>query len=476
MVRRVSAMGDAVRRSAGAIVCALLAIGAGALATTTDPSVQAVVVVALALGGELLVLRIAGAWTPATVIPVATLNLVGLTGFLFYDDIAPDARVSAQFAGLENLAGPALPLFLVAAGCFTVGTAVAYVATSSRRRQGGDPAEAVRRVQMRSGPLLAVGLIPLLLLVYGRGEALLRSPSYLASSGPTVAVSVGNSLTLVALLALSFVVVRRERGRLLALAALAAWAVVLFAGATRYLALMPAIVLVARYLSPTGRSTPARWVVAAGAATLVLLQLVLTLRQGAGPFGLWPFWDRVLLAPAEHLVPSPAALFGNVLFAVPLAGVVATVEPPLPDGTLWTSITPALGGMTDWPLIYRSLRINQFTPYSGLGELGNHGWPVLVVYMLAAGALFGVLSGVATRLGGVRSAVATIALTGLSALSVLNLMQYNLRSGTRLLWYGLALVALLWLTRGRTPPGEAVDLDRRVSRHASSVGPNRRRA
>jgi hypothetical protein len=390
----------------------------------------------------LLVLRAAARPTPPVVlVPVVLLGGIGLAGYLFYPAISSQARVSAVIPDNPELYEAAAFAFLVAEVAFAAGAAVVLALAP----HGGERAALADAagIKIRPGLLLAAGWLPLVVLVYGKGRALMYSTTYLAAAGPRWAVSAGTSLALVAILSLTMAFYRTGGAtRLVAFAGLAGWTVTLFAISTRTLAVVPALIIMARLLSRPRERILGRLVIAV-LASIVLLNLALTLRIGIAGFGLRPFTARLLADPSLMWQFDPGGIFGNVLFSVPLAGQVAVYEPDLSGRDFVTSINPLPGGLTDWPLLSQQLRLNIFTPYSGLGELSNHGPLILAFYLAAAGALFALLDVTTRRLAGAIRVAGSLLLLGLATLFTFDLLQYNLRSGTRILYYAIALMVML---------------------------------
>jgi hypothetical protein len=140
----------------------------------------------------------------------------------------------------------------------------------------------------------------------------------------------------------------------------------------------------------------------------------------------------------------------NLLFGFANIGCTAFASPLLPVHDLLVAINPLPGGIAGWYAIASAHRINLFTPYAALGELGNHGWLVLVGYCLVVGAILGHLdNSVRQLLAGGRQAYG-LALLALAGLFMVISTQYNLRTATRLMYYALAAdVAIrLWLRFG----------------------------
>lgn len=99
------------------------------------------------------------------------------------------------------------------------------------------------------------------------------------------------------------------------------------------------------------------------------------------------------------------------------------------------SINPALGSMVGWEELSTSLRINKFVPYNGLSELSAMGLGVTFCYFFISGLLLKFMEVKMSQIGLVGYAFAFC----VCALFAMEIMQYNLRSATRTLYYGMFL-------------------------------------
>lgn len=435
-------------------VLAAPAVGLG-LAVAADTVILPGICFAIATILEVLALRAATGhrWPIPVLLPVMTFNLVGAAGYYFWDSIRQTAYVGARLPGDLGLERTGWIYFLAAAAATSVGGCLVFAGRPSDNLARIDLSVA-RRLRLTPGPLLLAGIVPLLLLLVGKGNAITYSRTYLYNAGPTIAVSVGNSLSIASIFLLAIAIFAFHGGaRALAVLSLAGWGVVLFATATRQLALIPGALVLAAAIAP--RPQPVRlrirWILAAGSSTLVLLNLALKLRGGTpGGYGLSPFLAQVTRDPGAYFVPDLSAIFGNLLFAVPLAGFVAAYAYPITGHQLGTSLTPLLGGMTDWSIVSKQLRFNIYTPFNAIGELANGGVWLLLVYFAAAGALLAWIDVTSRRRHGLVAFVGSVGIIGLAALFSLDALQYNLRSTTRVLYYGLALLLVVKLARGRS--------------------------
>ncbi|MEX5301220.1 hypothetical protein [Kocuria sabuli] len=134
----------------------------------------------------------------------------------------------------------------------------------------------------------------------------------------------------------------------------------------------------------------------------------------------------------------------TVLISVPLIG--STVNLRFPSGALSTSLDPRTGESAGWYDIAQSMRLNAFTPTPGVGELLHHGTTALVVFFLVIGVYLCLLDRHLRELNTRGHQLIAFAHLGLVTLFLLYVIQYNLRSSVRMLYYSLALLVayVIW--------------------------------
>lgn len=447
------------------IPAGLVALLAGAVVANwssgSGPILIGVALVTLAQWS--LLQRASGQSVPLPGIAVIALNVVGVLGWLYYRDISDRAAVSTPLPETQEVYLASASIFAIASFSILVGGLIGYMGspggpegTSAQVREAAQLAD---RIQPSRLALLA--LIPLVfeILAY-TPSGLLERAEYGNPKGLALVVIGGSILSPVGM-ALSALLWVRPGSRGLGGALLVGYFLVLFSMGTRQLAVLPVMALFAWLLRNHGQTvTKARTLTVVGVAlgvTLMLLQLPLTLRHATQTAGLTPYLNLVSSSPGILFDIDFPQIIGNVLFSFPLSGTVAR-RPEIPHGWFVTSVSPAQGSMTDWGEIKGTLRMNRFTPYNGLGELRNHGLRYLVGFMLVAGAVTSRVQQWNMRLTAGKSAIAAVIGIGLTGALTFNLLQYNLRSGTRDLWYLLALSVLLHATTGRGDQGKGVDV------------------
>lgn len=382
--------------------------------------------------------RSAFAW-PATVVLI--LNTVGAFGFLYYRSIADVALVSADLPDTDIIYGRAAVIFVLASVGFWAGALI------FRGAPGGDGAGGIKGAMQSvpTGLVVVAGVGTIVGTVVGRTPgALMERPYYLAAFGPHIIVSAASMATPVAVALLAFAAQDRSRkmpARLTCWALLAAETTLLFILGTRMISMLPALLLLASHVRDRARWRQVVAMLLTGVATAGLLQLPLSMR-GHGSAGWRPFTERLAADPLGAVTPKTGPLAGNVLFALPLSATVQNrAGGELPDGYVATTFSPLPGALTDWPSMHLELGINRSTPYSGLGELAALGPGWVLGVGVAIGSLLSLLWRLTGRLTPAARAIVTAAGHGMIALFTLDLLQYNLRTGVRLIWYLMLLVA-----------------------------------
>jgi hypothetical protein len=97
------------------------------------------------------------------------------------------------------------------------------------------------------------------------------------------------------------------------------------------------------------------------------------------------------------------------------------------------SINPALGSMVGWDELSTNLRVNKYVPYNGLSELTAIGFGAMFSYFFIAGFLLKFMEIRMSQIGLIGYAFTFC----ICALFSVEILQYNLRSSTRTLYYGI---------------------------------------
>jgi hypothetical protein len=392
---------------------------------------------------------------------IVTLAYVGLAlaGAMFYDDVSDASTGAANVVRLEPPVNLATYWLFLAATVALMAGAFAYIA--ARRRHQPPRADALRSQFHRQTSartrrwLLVAASVPLALtLVDYPPTVLLSRPTYLAPRG--LAAGLGPNLAVGSVLVLSYLASVDPRRRSMSVGLITVYSAVFFALGSRRLSLVPVLALIGAW--PFLRRQRA--------AILATIALVAALWLGQLPFFLRAQENHGLVPYAQAMPTYVAANVGidsvlrGVLVSYPNTGGTAFVEPKLPSADLWISVDPRPGGLSGWYNVSRRHRFNAFAPYAGLGELRNHSVRAVLVYYFLIGIVLAHLDRRISVLLRRQAPVVAFALLGLVGLFVLNSVQYNLRSSTRLMYYALAIdIAMRPILR------------RRRRRQAASGGP-----
>lgn len=387
---------------------------------------------------------------PLAALVIAVLNSVGAAGYYFFDAVADkgdaSSRVLTTDAGTYRAAAIT---FATASLCLWTGALVAA-------RPGRPTAIRLPRLTRPVGSwvLLSTGSVPIVLHVVGQGwhEVLIRT-GYQTVGGPVLLIKAGSLLTPIGMTLAALVVFdpNRKSARSIGVAMLVVYFGLALSRDTRGIGLLPVCLLIGAFA--TGRRIRRRTVLVTALATAFLFQLPLALRGDAGDSaGLIPYAHQLAHDPGSAFVSEPYSVLGNLLFSVPLTGVVATQE-HFPRKALITSLDPLPGQFTDWEDIKSGLRVNSAVPFSGLGELASSGYGWLVAVFLLLGAGLTAAQRAIAALPGLRSTGGFVVGSALTIFLSVGLLEYNLRSDLRYFWDLGALVLLLrcWPTCGPDP-------------------------
>jgi hypothetical protein len=385
----------------------------------------------------------AGGGFSAVVVPVLTVNSVLLSSMFLWDGIRTESIVSIKIRATEGQHIQAAVIGIVFSACYTVGALMAGPRSVrvTLTEIGQSISELGRSLKIPDSALVAAGYAGIALAIYSRQGALLQG-RYNVVDGPSWAVAVSNAVAPLAILCLCIVASKPGPLRWLAILGICVVFLILFARASRTIAVFPLLLLFARTYT-TGSKVRATSVVLVIAATAFLMQLPLVGRANPDGVGLIPLGDQLINRPEQVFDGfSLGAILGNILFSGPLTAAVA--ERPIAPEAFWISVNPLPGSWVGWDDIKSTLRMTSSTPYNALGELGAHGWFALVSVACAVGFLIALATRIASRLQGGYAMAAALLVLGITVFFSLSILQYNLRSSIRLIWYILGGLALIW--------------------------------
>lgn len=430
-----------------AVLAAAIAFGAIFEVRTLRPLVGVAIIAATA-GQVVFLRRVTGLTFPFVALAVATVNLVGYFGYIFYPSIQSGAAVSASLPATSNIYETAAGLFAVTSVCLTIGGALGAIGPRTTSQHNMQIVGFLR--QVKPGLLLGLCIVPLFCAVDGYSfHGLLNRPVYDIHYGPTTFVQLASKLIPIGVAFAALVLFGKVSApmRFAAGAMIAVFTLIVFGEGSRSLGAIPVMIYLAYLLQSRGGGPRRRIrpipVVFIAVVTLLLFQIPLNLRGNDQAAGLQPYFHLLISSPSTVLAFHSTSTFSNILFAVPLTGTIATSHPALPVHYFFVSISPLPGGMVGWPTVSPNLRLNAFTPYNALGELRVYGIGILVVYFVIVGVLITVLQRVAMRLPGARGTFSYLLVAAFTLLFSLGILQYNLRSDTRTIWYAIGIVIVM---------------------------------
>lgn len=293
------------------------------------------------------------------------------------------------------------------------------------------------------GWLLLGSFVPLAVLIGSRGTDVLSRPYYIAEAVQDGGIAgLAGQLAIAATIALGYLIAAAKGGaRFLSLMILASYIAFFFGSGSRRLAMIPILVMVGVFLARRTRMT-GLLLAASAALSLYLIRLPLYLRA-LPEHGILPYLEH-FSGFFEYGV-GWDSIGRNVLISFGIIGATAYQQPAIDRDVFWTSINPATGSAAGWYEYADQMRINIYTPYAGIGELGNHGMAYVVLYCFAAGIILALGDRAVIRFMERGHGVLSLALVGLAGLFYLYSVQYNLRSSTRMLFYGIAAGIVLEL-------------------------------
>lgn len=292
--------------------------------------------------------------------------------------------------------------------------------------------------------ILGLAAAPWVLSVVTLNSQLLTRPSHLVTLGGTSMAAVTGQLAS-ACVALTGYLMATESGprRWTALGLSLLYLVLSFSLSSRSFALWPLLLVVGAIAGGVRR--PFLWLSVSVLASACALPIPLYLRE-LGSHGLLPYLHALPSFSYAHV--DWASTLTNVLIAFPITGVSGFNSGHLPFSFLWISLNPLPGTTAGFYNISPYLRLNNWTPFSAVGELANYGTAPMLVIWFGIGAALAYLDGRVSHYINRGRGLVAVTLVGLSGLLTLHSLQYNLRPTIRILLYALLLDALLrYMTR-----------------------------
>ncbi|GGO79148.1 hypothetical protein [Nocardioides deserti] len=396
--------------------------------------------------------RSVGDWVSALPVFVLFTSGIGILGYLTYSSFASAEGAAGIVVSLsEGDAESGARLFLtvsLAAGLSGLGTSAVL------RRLAPVPKRPQFRslVRRRVGALQWIPIGPPVLLASLLGDSLIERREYIADHLSGSLLVAGMNLILVGAVAVGGYTVRLGTWWL-PVATLLLCEVVSFGQGSRIFAILP-LVFIGSVVAGSGLNVArALSLLLAAGGSILLLGVPLHLRS-LSMHGVLPYLSELPDAVGVSLSSVDLAVM-NLLAGFPISIRASQVGGFVADRDLMISLNPLPGSMAGWDEVVVSHRLNYYTPFSGVGELGAIGGLKLFMVACLVGVLLAVLDYFVHR--SLRSSAILIPLIcfGMACMFALFFSQYTVRASFRILYYALLLLLASSLFK-RTSEGSSV--------------------
>lgn len=353
--------------------------------------------------------------------------------------------------------------FLIALASFLVGVCTYLVFSRKLKRLSKPPIKAQAFKQRgRSMHAITRGInwilfvplcIPALLFVVGKGPENIWSRNvYLIDEYHFVYIA-ASMLSFPALLAAGYILPKNKSilWRFSSISVLILYVILFLSASTRRVIIAPLVFIIGLAFAGVQRRTVfvllAVWFV-----SLPLLSAIPLGLRGMPEQGLAPLLSNIGLILSRGMgvdyFESAMTLTRNITFGVPVTGYVTGVS-TIPKDYFVVSIQPLpsfvdIPGLPPWSNFKDQLRVNDYVPFSAIGELLNQGWIYLVAYYVIVGLITAWVD-VNTRFFQARHRNFwgfLIACGMLDTFAIIS-TQYNLRSATRFVYYAV-FITIVW--------------------------------
>lgn len=378
-----------------------------------------------------------GVLSPIVVI-VLILSLVGAVGFILADDLGNVGGGGIRIALDETTRSRTAYVYAITSLLILVSTLLVLSGGRDRTKIS------VRdfRIPDNVAPFyLLAALLPVaMVLMYLQGDFFLRD-RYLAGVGGSNIFGLGQQVG-IASVAIAGNVFGSKSKYLRVIAALVALVfIVLFFGlGSRRLALAPLAFALGFLLAKPKKILGA--LIPAAFLAIFLLPLPLYMR-GLQEHGLIAY--AAALESYKLFDTDWVVTLNNVLISFPITGATAFGSSSIPLSYLGVSLNPLPGVLAGWYDISSEMTLNRWTPFSAVGEAANYGMPWMAVVWVGVGILVGVIELLMVRVVRAGYPIAAIGAVGLVSLFAIQSIQYTMRSSTRMLFYALILLILVWI-------------------------------
>ncbi len=367
------------------------------------------------------------------------LSFNGLAGFVFSNSLSEARGSGAVYQVLTpNQTLDTALLFFLASTLICLGAIVGYRFLNAEIRSFDVFSSLKFEGLQRMIPLIlfaATLVLGGIVMAVGPAE-LLQRESYLLATRPGI-ITILTIASMGMIIALGVVLAGKNRShRWFAFLLLLLFASYFISLGSRRLALIPILVM-AGYILAGGRFNM-RLVSLSVLSGGLLLALPLHFRQH-DTHGLLPYLQslRSFVFDSESI----EANINNVLVGFRIVGLTAFDRPAIPWSTFLTSVNPLPGELANWYEISNALRINIYSPYGAIGEIGNRGWAFTIFWFLLFGIALGVMQRYNMRLLiNSKYRIIGLLILGILAIAAIQSTQYNLRTEMRLIYYVIFLL------------------------------------
>lgn len=392
-----------------------------------------------------------------TAIVAGVIYLVATAGYLLRDVLDTTAGEGASIDIYLSEKESFETLFLmVGLSNILILTSAAFIQIRGKEPQIKLAEKRKRKRDISNWVIMAVA-VPSIIVILDNGKSLLVRDDYLFIKSGSIFGSLSGPLIIGSILGCGYIFgASRGLHRLLALFILTVDILLFISFGSRQFALFPTLFAVGILVANNSRPARVGVFLAAGLSFL-LLPFPLRFRA-ASQHGLIPHLQ--VFFEGDQNSTSWISALNNVLVSFDITGMTAA-RGIFTWEHLYISLNPLPGQLAGWYSVTNILRLNTVTPEGAIGELGSIGPEALILVGIIFGIALAWLELVVHNRLIARSNIYVAAIIGMVALFALNLLQYPLRSASRLLLYALVLEVArrIWMTF--RPNGARIEPSRR---------------
>lgn len=304
--------------------------------------------------------------------------------------------------------------------------------------------------------LMLVSMVPIFMILADTPVDVLWSrPQYQMYVEVAPIAVLGHQLAVGAVGVLGFLFMK-EKGaaRLFVASGALIYLAMFFAYGSRRMAMLPVLFALGAYAATMTKKS-AVWLLVSGVFSALMLPIPLFVR-GLSEHGFAPYLAAL---PDVFTRDTPwLETLNNLMIFFPITALTAYGRPTIPTEHILLELNPLPGEWVGWYEIASTMGLNRATPFSGIGELANVGWPWVIGVWFAIGILVAILERSVHLAVSEGHQVLGVAIVGLAALFALTVTQYNFRSAQRDLIYAVAVALIVWfLAKLKSPPARKAE-------------------